>query len=90
MEVNKRGGHWKALWDAALQCGSRHTVGLQNLTRILAHHGSGSKPCPLCEDQLHGQHLADHIFQRHACALNLPPALSVDNLLTQIADHNIS
>ena len=30
VEVYKRGGHWPALWDAALQCGSRHTIGLQS------------------------------------------------------------
>ena len=27
--------------------------------------------CPLCDDQLRGQDLADHIFHRHACVLNL-------------------
>lgn len=64
MEVIKRGGHWVALWDAALHCGSRHTMGLQYLSRILSHHGRGSKPCHRCEDQLHtGQHLADYIMQ---------------------------
>ena len=72
--------------DAALQCGSRHMY----FTRILVHHGRGSKPCPLCDDQLRGQDLADHIFHRHACVLNLPHALSVDSLLMQIADHKIS
>ena len=53
VEVNRRGGHWRAIWDSVLQCGSIHTTGLQFLTRILAHHGHGSKPCPLCEDLLY-------------------------------------
>ena len=43
VEVNRRGGHWCAIWDSVLQCGSRHTTGLQ----LLAHRGHGSKPCPL-------------------------------------------
>ena len=91
VEVNKSGGHWVALWDAVLHRGQRHTMGLQYLTRILAHHGHGSKPCPLCEDQLHtGQHLVEHILQLHADALRLPPVLTVDSLLTQIADGDVT
>ena len=47
-EVVCRGGSWMRLWDAALHLGTRHTDGLQALSRMLAHHGRGSKPCPLC------------------------------------------
>ena len=39
VEINQKGGNWPAIWDAALHCGSRHTIGLQFFTRILAHHG---------------------------------------------------
>ena len=89
VEVNRRGGHWRATWDSVLQCGSRHTTGLQFLTRILTHHGHGSKPCPLCEDLLHGQELAVHILQEHSSVLILPPSISLDSLLSQIADRDI-
>ena len=40
-------GGWLRLWDEALNLGERHTKGLKNLSRVLSHHGRGSKPCPL-------------------------------------------
>ena len=51
-EVCKQGGSWPALWETVHHLGSRHTVGLQHLFRMQAHHGRGQKPCPLCEEQL--------------------------------------
>ena len=50
-EVVKQGGSWPSVWDAALHLGSQHTTGFQSLSRILAHHGHGANPCPLCNDQ---------------------------------------
>ena len=37
-EVVCRGGSWMRLWDAALHLGTRHTEGLQALSRMLVHH----------------------------------------------------
>ena len=45
-DVCKCSGAWPAVWDSARHLGSRHTLGLQSLTRLLAHHGRGSSPCP--------------------------------------------
>ena len=56
-EVCKQGGSWPALWDTVRHLGSRHTVGLQHLSRMQAH---GPKPCPLCEEQHSGVTLTDH------------------------------
>ena len=49
-EVVNRGGNWSRLWEATLHLGTRHTDGLQALSRMLAHHGRGVKPCPLCDE----------------------------------------
>ncbi len=38
--------------EVALALGYRHTRGLQSLSRLLCHHGRGSKPCPLCDGVL--------------------------------------
>ena len=38
VEVVKREGSWPALWDVALDLGSRHTTFIQYLTKILSHH----------------------------------------------------
>ena len=37
-EVTRRGGSWPKLWDASLHLGMRHSVGLQKLSRLMAHH----------------------------------------------------
>ena len=47
------------LWDSAHHLGTKHLKGLQNLTRLLAHHGQGSKPCPLCDAPTHP--LIEHV-----------------------------
>ena len=47
--VVNRGGSWPKLWDSALHLGSRHTSGLQNLSKLMGHHGRGQRPCPLCD-----------------------------------------
>ena len=78
------------LRDAALDLGSRHTTGFQSLSRILAHHGRGANPCPLCDDQFSDTYLIDHILEVHAETLGLSSPLSTDELLTQIVDRNIT
>ena len=62
VDVVKRGGSWPALCDVSLHHGSRHTAGLQHLTRILAHHGNELKPCPMCNECLMRRSLIDHIL----------------------------
>ena len=64
-KVVKDGGSWPALWDSVRHLDSRHTIGLQHLSRILALHGRESKPCPLCDQQLSSDSLTDHILTLH-------------------------
>ena len=49
--IINRGGCWPKLWDIALHLGPRHITGLRNLSRLMAHHGHGQQPCPLCSEQ---------------------------------------
>ena len=81
-EVRKQGGSWPALWDTVHHLGSRHTVGLQHLSRMQAHHGRGPKPCPLCEEQLSGVTLTDHVLSSHNQEFQLP-SLTPESLLTK-------
>ena len=37
------------MWDRTLEFGVQHARGLQTISRVMAHHGFGSQPCPLCE-----------------------------------------
>ena len=52
VEVVNKGGSWARPWDSALHLCTRHTDGLKALSRMLAHHGHGSKPCPLCDKNI--------------------------------------
>ena len=65
VEVVKGGGSWPTLWDMALHLGSRHIAGLQHVTRILAHHGHGLKPCPMCDECLMRRNLIETTFLMH-------------------------
>ena len=47
-DVETRVG-WCKLWDRTLEFGVQHARGLQTISRVMAHHGFGSQPCPLCE-----------------------------------------
>ena len=38
------------LWDELLSYKLRHVEGLKALSRLMSHHGRGSKPCPCCEE----------------------------------------
>ena len=88
-EIPKQGGSWPALWDTVRHLGSRHTVGLQHISRMLAHHGRGSKPCPLCNDQLSGSSLSDHVIMLHKEKIQLPH-LTPRSLLSQLVDRNVT
>ena len=59
-KVVKDGGSWPPLWDSVRHLDSRHTIGLQHLSRVLTHHGKESKPCPLCDQQLSSDSFTDH------------------------------
>ena len=87
-KVVRDGGSWPALWDSVRHLGSRHTIGLQNLTRMLAHHGRGSKPCPLCDQLLSGGSLTDHVLTLHKADINLPH-LTTETLLAHLVERNV-
>ena len=61
-QVVTAGGSWPKLWDSALHLGSKHLKGLQNLTRIMAHHCQGSKLCPLCDASTSTHPLIEHVL----------------------------
>ena len=76
---------WWKLAKVMGQCPSLRykTPLLQNLTRLMAHHGQGSKPCPLCDAPTHP--LMEHVLTQHhsdlglSCIsdLPLPPSVPV-------------
>ena len=85
------GGSWPKLWDGARHLGTKHLRGLQNLTRLMAHHGQGSKPCPLCDAHTHP--LIEHVLTQHHIDLGLSciseSPLSTDKLLTLLVNCDI-
>ena len=58
---------------------------------MLAHHGHGSKPCPLCDENNLDPNPIEHLLRvhQHEIGLDRTPVDSVDQLVTQIADCNI-
>lgn len=91
-DVIKCGGSWCKLWDSTLHMGTRHTTGLQALSRVLAHHGRGSKPCPLCNKNNLDTSVIAHFLKEHLNILGLQShdsLSSIDNLVTQMVDCNI-
>ena len=67
---------------------SRHTSGLRNLSRLMAHHGSCRKPCPLCEDKDLEMPVVDHTLYVDHQELGLNFSSS-DLLLTQLVEEDI-
>jgi hypothetical protein len=59
------------LRDAVLHLRTRHTAGLQALSRMLAHHGRGSKPCPLCDSNTLAPHPIGHLLAGHQREMGL-------------------
>jgi len=90
-QVVKAGGSWPKWWDRAHHLGTKHLKGLQNLTRLMAHHSQGSKPCPLCDAPTHP--LIEHVLTQHHSDLGLScisdSPLSTDKLLTLLVDCDI-
>ena len=64
-------GGWLRLWDEVLNLGERHTKGLRNLSRMMSHHGHGSKPCPMCDWMPGEGTVFDHVILRHGEELGL-------------------
>ena len=88
--VCKCGGAWPAVWDSARHLGSRHTLGLQSLTRLLAHHGKGSSPCPKCDVVLSDSTttLIDHVLCAHVEITKLA-GFSTETVISKIANRDI-
>ena len=93
-------GSWSKLWDSARlskfrdsarHLGMKHLRGLQKLSRPMAHHGQGSKPCPLCDAPTHP--LIEHVLTQHHSDLGLSciseSPLSTDKLVTLLVDCDI-
>ena len=87
--VVDKGGSWARL--SALHLGTRHKDGLMALSGMLAHHGHGSKPCPLCDENNPAPNHIGHLLRvhQHEIGLDRTPLDSVDQLLIKIADCNI-
>ena len=83
--IINRGGCWTKLWDIALHLGSRH---MRNLSRLMAHHGHGQQPCPLCSEQNLGISVIDHIMCVHHQELGLNFS-STEQMLTHLVEENI-
>ena len=83
--VASKDGSWPKLWDSALHLGSRHTIGLQNLS---SHHGRGLHPCPLCDEQGFPTSVIDHILSAHHTEIGLN-FNSTDQLLALLVDVDI-
>ena len=83
-QVVTAGGSWSKLWDGTRHLSMKHLRGLQNLTRLMAHNGQGSKPCPLCDAPTHP--LIEHVLTQHHSDTGLSgiseSPLSTDKLLT--------
>ena len=58
---------------------------------MLAHHGRGSKPCPLCDDASLNPSPIGHLLTHHQQEIGLVQDRidSVDMLLTQLVGCNI-
>ena len=86
---------WSKLWDSALHLGTKHLRGLQNLAGLMAHHGNGSKRCPLCEMEgdVITSPLLDHVLASHHIDVGLQTIsqspLTVDNLITRLVECDI-
>ena len=66
-DVCKSEGSWPAVWDSARHLESCHTLDLQFLTHLLAHHGRSSSSCPRCNVNLSDSpiSLMDHVLVLH-------------------------
>ena len=88
-EVARRVG-WARLWDVTLDIGGKAVRGLQMLSRVMSHHGRGSRPCPLCDAAALQSTVLDHILEHHRGELLLEPELDVNQLLTLLEQFHLN
>ena len=87
--VNKRGS-WDRLWDSALHLGTQYTDGPKALSRMLAHHGHGSKPCPLCDKNNLDPNPIGHLLRGHQHGkITTAPGQVSEHLLKKEKKHQI-
>jgi hypothetical protein len=82
-----KGVSWLKLWDLALELGLRHTRGLQALSRLMSHHDRGKKPCPLCEGELNGLTVLEHVLEKHKG--KLPFHLTIQDVLAKLTEGDL-
>ena len=77
-------------WDAALHLGTRQIRGLQTLSRLMFHHGRGSKPFPLCEEDKLCSRLLDHVLTAHQHKIGFQGVSEwADDLLAHLVECDI-
>ena len=59
-----------------------HAQTVDMLSRVMSHHGRGSRPCPLCDAAALQSTVLDHILEHHRGELFLEPELDANQLLT--------
>ena len=63
---------------------SRHLEGLQALSRLMSHHGRGSKPCTLCDNTNLTVSVLSHVLLRHNDVLKVQPLPDEDVVLKKL------
>ena len=86
-EVARRVG-WARLWDATLDIGGKAVRGLQMLSRVMSHHGRGSRP--RCDAAALQSSVLDHILEHHKAELFLEPERDVGQLLTLLEQFHLN
>ena len=81
---------WRRLWDELLVYKSRHLEGLQALSRLMSHHGRGSKPCTLCDITNLTVSVLSHVLLRHNDVLKVQPLPDEDVVLKKLEGMDLS
>ncbi len=84
-EIEERIG-WARLWDATLNFGVQHTRGLQMLSRVMSHHGSGNRSCSLCDTAPLESSVMEHLLGAHCMELGLDPGTNSEMVLNRIVE----
>ena len=75
--------------DAVQHLSSRHTIGLQHLSRMLAYHGKGSNPCPRYNENPSDGNLTDHVLTVHNDFITFQLKLTAETQLDHLVDRNL-
>lgn len=81
---------WRRTWDELLDLKSRHLQGLKSLSRLMSHHGKGSKPCPLCEDAELPWSVLSHALMKHWEVMGLPESSDEEWVLDRFRTLNLN